>query len=94
MRETNLKDYVIRRVAGANYLVYVGMTTDEYIGPVMLNEVGADICEQLIAGKDSRRIVKMLSDKYGVDESVIINDVDDFVGLLDDKGISTNLMRE
>ncbi len=83
-----IKDYIIRRVAGSNYLVYIGTPGSEYISPICINSVGADICELLLEGKSESEVSGALATRYEMTEDELREDVKVFVEQLRSAGIS------
>ena len=80
--DMKISDYIVRSVAGKNYLVYTGSCLERYIKPVVISDVGAMICERLIRGMGINRIVDELHDYYAVDREVLLNDIKDFTDQL------------
>ena len=64
--DMKISDYIVRSVAGKNYLVYTGPCLERYIKPVVISDVGAMICERLIRGMGINRIVDELHNYYAV----------------------------
>ena len=80
--DMKISDYIVRSVAGKNYLVYTGPCLERYIKPVVISDVGAMICERLIRGMGINRIVDELHNYYAVDREVLLNDIKDFTDQL------------
>ena len=88
--DVKISDYIVRSVAGKNYLVYSGPCLERYIKPMVISDVGAMICERLIRGVGINRIVDELHNNYAVDREVLLNDIKEFTDQLKGLGISVS----
>lgn len=76
--------FILRRVAGKNWLLDVGQPGFPYKQPLGINETGADICERLLQGMSDEEIIEDLAGEYEVDRSQIEADLRPFIRQLRD----------
>ena len=76
------KDFVLREIAGDYVIIPTGKTVLEFNGLIMLNEVGVSIWKLLQEEVTLEEIVKGLLDEYDVEETVVREDVIEFLDRL------------
>lgn len=81
------KEFILREIAGDYVLVPVGPTVNDYTGLFPMTETGARIWELLPLCDSEEDIVKTLAKEYDVQESVLREDVKEFLEKLRGYGI-------
>ncbi len=81
------KDFILREIAGDYVLVPVGTTVSDYTGLFPMTETGARIWELLPECEGEDDIVKALAQEYDAEESVLKEDVKEFLEKLKGYGI-------
>lgn len=81
------KDFVLREIAGEYVIVPTGKTVLEFNGLITVNEVGVLIWKLLQKGVSFDEIVEEILREYDVEESVVREDVLDFLDQLEKGGI-------
>jgi len=81
--------YQLRQAAGQYWLLNMEQPGIPYQGPIMLNEMGAEIWRRLAGGKTKEDIVKELGAEYDVPTGEIEEDVQLFYKQLVSQGIIT-----
>ena len=84
------KGFVLREVAGQIMVIATGEASKEFHGMIRLNPTGKDIWLGLQEEKSEDEIVKILIDKYGIDEDTAKKDVSSFVAEMLAKGFLVN----
>ena len=78
-----IKDgFILRKVADNYIVVAVGDRVKEFNGVINLNETGAVLWRALQMGAEIDDLVKALLNEYDVSVEVALNDVNTFVGKL------------
>lgn len=80
--------FQLRKAAGEYWLVDMEQNPFEYKNPLSVNEVGAYIWEGLQEGLNKGQIAGRLSKEYEVEEGVILQDIDVFLGQLAKFGVN------
>ena len=75
-------DYELHKVAGTFLLGDMKQSGENYIKPIEINEVGADIFSKAKEGKSEEEIAEFLKEEYGIDFEEALSDVKDFIGSL------------
>lgn len=81
------KDFVLREIAGEYVIVPTGKTVLEFNGLITVNEAGVLIWKLLQKGVSFDEIVEEILREYDVEESVVREDVLDFLDQLEKGGI-------
>ena len=82
MSDFPCKDFELHKVAGTFLLVDMKQSGENYIKPIEINEVGADIFSKAKEGKNEEEIAEFLKEEYGITFDEALNDVKDFIGSL------------
>ena len=72
----------MRKAAGLYWLLDLQQSGEQYIPPLAMNEMGAEIFKMQQAGEDAETIVRSLCERYDADENMIRKDVMSFLGKL------------
>jgi hypothetical protein len=75
-------EFVLREIAGDLLLVPAGKTALDFNGMITLNEVGGEVWKLLPLVADEEELIARLLDEYDVEESVLRQDVEAFLGEL------------
>ena len=75
--------FILREVAGNSIVVAVGSAVKDFNGVINLNPTGAFLWKLLQDGAEKEDLVNALLNEYEVDEQTAKNDVDVFVGRLE-----------
>ncbi len=81
----NKTDYQIRYAAGMWWLIDVNQDGFNYKAPQSLNETGMYIYRRLCDGKSVHKIAEEMSNDFGINVEVAMNDIEEFVGSMDEK---------
>ena len=82
------KDYVLREIAGDYVIIPIGSTVLEFNGLITVNEVGAVLWKMLQeADVTMEQLVQGIMAEYDVEESVVREDVQEFIDNLTEGGI-------
>ena len=76
-----------REIAGEHILVPTGELALNRTGVFVITELGAEIWEMLLEGKDYETIFAELLEAYEVTEDVLRKDMDEFFGQLREIGL-------
>lgn len=83
-----IKDgFMLRQVAGQWLVVPLGERVVEFNGMITLSESGAIIWQEIVAGSTVDKIITRLVSEYDVNEEMVRSDVDEFIGVMDAKGL-------
>ena len=74
-----LEDYVIRKAAGANWLICTTQDEERYISPVIINESAAYIIEQLKSGMSIEEISAGIAHESRISVKVIEADIKELI---------------
>lgn len=84
------RDYQLRYAAGCCWLITMYQNQEEeYRSPISLNEVGAGIWESLVRGESVSQIAGRMEEEYGISRQEALEDIQEFLAALRDKGIDT-----
>lgn len=83
------KCYILRYAAGQFWLLDINQPGIPYKKPMCLNEVGAKIWRLFSEEKSVDLICKHLAEEYGMEETVIYEDVTQFLKQLQIYGVET-----
>jgi hypothetical protein len=75
-------EFVLREIAGDLLLVPAGKTALDFNGMITLNEVGGEVWKLLPLVADEEELIARLLEEYDVEESVLRQDVEAFLGEL------------
>lgn len=78
-QETIISKLQMRRVGGKIYLIdniHAGLP---YHKPILVNESGAEIFEQIKKAEDVRDAARRMADFYEVDEDMVYRDIRQFI---------------
>lgn len=81
------KDFILREVADEFILVPTGDAARELQGIISLNSVGAEIWKQIEGGKEPDEIIRNLTEQYEADSEQIEEDVNQFIGEMNQAGL-------
>jgi hypothetical protein len=70
---------VMRKAAGAYFLVDINQKERKYIPPLEINETGAQIFDLYSRGRTSDEICSEIADGEELDRNEVIQDIDEFV---------------
>lgn len=79
--------YIVRKAAGAYWLLDISQTGMPYIRPLEMNESGAYILKKYWQGFEEKDIVRLMSEEYDVDASEVEEDVKEFLKKLKQFGV-------
>ncbi len=79
--------YMVRHAAGAYYLVFLG--GESYRQPLRMNDSAHFIFTRFTEGADKGEIAEAMAAEYGVSKSDIMEDVEDFIALLEKNGLTS-----
>ena len=71
--------FVLRKVADTYVVVAIGAEAKKHNVMITLNETGALLWEKLAEGADKDALVKVILDKYEIDEATAAADVEKFL---------------
>ena len=80
------KDFVLRRLADCNVVLYIGDNKADLDGMTTLNETGSFLWNELQTEKDSKQLVDALKREYEVDEQTAYKHVTAFTEKLREAG--------
>ena len=80
------QDFVLRQVAGTYVVLPIGRATVDFNGMVTLNETGAFLWRLLEQGTVRDALADALCAEYSVDRETALQDVDDFIAMLEPAG--------
>ncbi len=80
-------EFVLRKIAGDNILVPVGISSMEINGLITMDEVGVFIWKEIEDGKNDKQILQDILDKYEVEESEAQKDLEEFLEKLEQSGL-------
>jgi hypothetical protein len=75
-------EFLVREVAGELLAIPVGQTALDFNGMITLNEVGGEVWKLLPLVADEEELIARLLEEYDVEESVLRQDVEAFLGEL------------
>lgn len=81
-------DYQLRYAAGLYWLLDMKQEGEIYRRPLSLNETGALIWKRHRQGESPRRIARFLAEEYEVPEQETYSDVERFLQMLAERGIT------
>ena len=81
------KDFVLRKVCGANVVLPTGLMVKDFGGALVLNDTGAFIFEQLQAGKTAEETAAVLVAEYDVTPEKALADVQKTIDSLREAGV-------
>ena len=81
------KDFVLRKVNGANVVLPSGMRAKDFGGALVLNDTGALIFEQLQAGKSAEEAAAALVAAYDVTPEKALASVQETIDSLRETGV-------
>lgn len=81
------KDFVARKVAGADIVVATGKAVKEFNGYITLNETGRFLFDLLGKETSVEELTEKLLEEYDVTREVAENDVKNFVKVLSENGV-------
>ncbi len=81
-------EFVLREIAGDFVIIPTGKVVLSFNGLITVNSVGVDIWNMLQEEVSFEEIVKGLLEEYEVEESVVREDVKEFLNILMDANIS------
>lgn len=87
-KESLFPGFVLRRVAGANYLLNLTSPGAGYIKPLKLNDTGARIFEELNLGVEKGDIADSLASESGAAKEDIVSDIELFISQLRTYGVN------
>ena len=80
------KEFVLRRLADCNVVLYIGEGAANLNGMTTLNETGRFLWEQLQTEKTVDQLVATLREEYEVDEETAYKHVQAFTNKLEEEG--------
>ncbi len=78
---------ILREIAGSWIIVPVAEMVVEFNGLMNLNESGAFLWKKLAEGAEMEELVSGMLAEYEIDEETARADIQEFVKLLDEKGL-------
>ncbi len=81
------KDFVARKVAGADIVVATGKAVKHFNGYITLNETGRFLFDLLGKETSVEELTEKLLEEYDVTREVAENDVKNFVKILSENGV-------
>ena len=81
------KDFVARKVAGADIVVATGKAVKPFSGYITLNETGRFLFDLLGKETSVEELTEKLLEEYDVTREVAENDVKNFVKILSENGV-------
>ncbi len=78
---------ILREIAGSWIIVPVAEMVVEFNGLMNLNESGAFLWKKLAEGAEMEELVSGMLAEYEIDEKTARADIQEFVKLLDEKGL-------
>lgn len=84
------KGFVLREVAGQNMVIATGEASKDFYGMIKLNNTGKDIWQGLQEGLSESEIVKLLQEKYEIEEETALQDTADFINKMLEMGFLVN----
>lgn len=81
------KDFVARKVAGADIVVATGKAVKYFNGYITLNETGRFLFDLLGKETSVEELTEKLLEEYDVTREVAENDVKNFVKILSENGV-------
>lgn len=84
------QDFVLRQVAGTHVVLPIGKATVDFNGMVTLNETGAFLWRLLEQGIAREALADALTAEYSVSRETALQDVDDFIAMLEPVGCIEN----
>jgi hypothetical protein len=83
----NQDNFIIRHAAGSYWIIKTKQSDQDYIPPYKLNESGYFILKQLMSGKSIDDTSVITSIEYHISKQEALSDINEFVKILDSKGI-------
>ena len=80
-------ELLLREIAGEHILVPVGATALKIHGMITLSESGVLLWKKLQENSTKQELVNAICQEYDVDEDTALEDVDSFLGKLNDLGL-------
>lgn len=77
-----LDRYVVRKAAGANWLIDMHQIDGEYKNPVYINDSAAFIIAHIKSGSSRVDTAQLISDAYGADKEKVLADIDELLASL------------
>lgn len=81
------QDFILREVAGENFLIPVGQAALRVHGMVVISESGVLLWERLQTEQTVESLTEALLEEYDVDRETAYNDVTEFIKKLRQTGI-------
>ena len=79
-------EYILREVVGENVLIPVGETALKFNGMIIINSTGAFIWKSITEGNSKEEILNKMVETFDVTTEEAEKDIEEFLGLLIDKG--------
>lgn len=79
-------EFVLRQVAGDSILIPVGETALKFNGIITLDKVGGLIWSALEQGAEREAILQQILDRFDVDRERAEQDLDEFLGQMEQAG--------
>ena len=79
--------FVLRKVADTYVVVAIGAEAKKHNVMITLNETGGLLWEKLTEGADKDALVKVILDKYDIDEATATADVEKFLLKVESEGL-------
>jgi hypothetical protein len=80
------EDFVLRQVAGTWVVLPLKTDTVDFNGMVRLNDSGAMLWKILEQGASREELVQTLTERYNVPREQAAQDLDEFIGILNQVG--------
>lgn len=88
MDEITQGNFILRHVAeNVNYIIDLKDREEKYKEPLCINDMGAEIFALIQKGNTKGEMIQLLSNEYQVEESIILQDLNDFLGQLEEFGL-------
>lgn len=82
--------FMLREIAGTWVVVPIGQSLVDFNGLMTLNESSTLIWKQLETGSDLEKLTSLILSEYDIDENTARSDIQEFITILDTKGLLTN----